>query len=43
MSRSETSSEEHTLLEETLAQILDTLPRASREHLELGQDRADWC
>jgi hypothetical protein len=43
MSRSEDAKEEHTLLEQTLTEVVETLPRAGREHLELGQNRADWC
>jgi hypothetical protein len=43
MSRSEDAREEHTLLEQTLTEVVKTLPRAGREHLELGQNRADRC
>lgn len=33
----------HTLLEESLTEVIDTLPRTNWELLQLSENRADRC
>ena len=43
MRRSEDKRKGHTLLEDTLAQVIKTLSRADREGLQLLHNRAHGC